>query len=116
MKCRYVVIVALFLDFRSNDPALVKILAGRHQLGAECFHRRVLLPRIAFGDDDHHWNIIARRRKRDRLAVVPARCSNETLEIRLSAAQRIHVDRPATYLKRTDRGMVLVLDDDSRTD
>lgn len=53
--------------------------------------------------------------KGEALAMISTRCGNHTGNTRPLALQAIHVEKPATHLEGTGRAMVLVLDDDIRT-
>ena len=116
MERRHVMVAALLLNLRRDGAAFVEILAANHQLAAEGFHRRVLLGRIAFGHDDDCWHAVARRGKRDRLAVIAAGRGDQAFQSAVGAAQRVDINQATAGLERSGRRVVLVLDDDVGAD
>ena len=94
----------------------LEILAVLDQFGAKTFHRAVLLDRIAARHVDHRRHAVPARRKREALAMIAARGRNNARRVRPLALQPLEIDQAAAHLEGSDGRVVLMLDDDRRTE
>src|SRR6478672_2142886 len=84
-------------------------MAPLDELRPERPHRPVLLDAVAERRNDRNRPSVTTGSERHRLAVVPARRSNDAGNARLRPEEIVHVDEPAPDLEGADGRVVLVL-------
>ena len=112
VKGRNEIQVALGRDRDRVRFGFVEIAAVLDQLGAEGAHGRVLFDRVSIRNHDAHSDTCTRGCKRERLAMVAARCADHAFALRPLAHGTIDIDEPAAQFERPDGSVVLVLDND----
>src|SRR5258705_2714337 len=93
----------------------LKILAVLDQLGAKSTYRAILLDRIAVRNIDRHRHAVTACRKRETLSMIAARRRNDPGRVGPFTLQAVEVDQSTAHLESTGRGMILMFDNDRRT-